>query len=167
MGQRGFSGTGLILHWDGHAWSKSLELTSPGYGPNYALFGVWGSGSTDVWAVGQNCPADSYGYAEWYQCTYSALHWNGAAWSSATLPKEIGSLNGVWGSGPCDVWAVGASTFDNVDASTVMQPRIVHWDCKAWSDASDSRVHGALRAVGGGGPGDVWAAGDDGIFHHS
>jgi len=34
------------------------------------------------------------------------MHWDGTGWSTVQSPT-LGSLYGVWGSGPDDVWAVG------------------------------------------------------------
>jgi hypothetical protein len=36
---------GTILHWDGSAWTRSSGTTNP-------LYGVWRSGESVVWAVG-------------------------------------------------------------------------------------------------------------------
>lgn len=55
------------------------------------LFGVWGSGSSDVWAVGLGG---------------TILHWNGSAWARL-MSVTSSDLYGVWGSGTSDVWAVG------------------------------------------------------------
>ena len=64
------------------------------YGPHPqggALFGIWGSTSNNVWAVGDDG---------------ALIHWNGAYWqgSSSNTAKH---LRDVWGSGASDVWAVG------------------------------------------------------------
>jgi hypothetical protein len=56
------------------------------------LMGVWGSGASDVWAVGDSG---------------TILHWNGSAWSSATS-GTANTLTGVWGSAS-NAWAVGRS----------------------------------------------------------
>ena len=81
----------VILHYNGTTWATdpvSGTLTQS------ALNAVWGSGASDVWAVG------SQGVI---------LHYNGTAWAadgkSGTVTQN--SLLGVWGSGPQDVWASG------------------------------------------------------------
>ena len=94
-----------------------------------SLYGVWGSGTSDVWAVG------SGGIVHWDGSAWTAvlsgigpsgiwgsgasdvwavggsgiiLHWDGSAWAS--VPScTTGYLFGVWGSGASDVWAVGES----------------------------------------------------------
>ncbi len=55
------------------------------------LFGVWGSGPSDVWAVGWGG---------------TILRWDGRAWARVSSGATV-DLLGVWGSGPSDVWAVG------------------------------------------------------------
>jgi len=62
-------------------------------------------------------------------------------------------LASVWGSGPNDVWAVGA--FGSV----------THWDGKTWTTTSVGE-RSSLRAVWGTGPNDVWTmAAPNQIFH--
>lgn len=74
---------GVILHWDGRAWSS--EDTRP-------LESVWGAAADDVWAVGER-----------------VLHWDGRAWTEAPdLLFDITRLADVSGLASDAVWAVGA-----------------------------------------------------------
>src|SRR5262249_4379700 len=84
--------------WDGSAWTIVPSGTSN------TLFGVWGSGPSDVWAVGQ---------------FDTALHWDGSAWTN--IPTGMVATAGVWGSAPDDVWAAGSSV------------TMMHWDGSAWT----------------------------------
>ena len=60
---------------------------------------MWGSASTDVWAVGDDFGGDA-----------RILHWDGGAWSSvSTGTGTMSGLFAVWGSASTDVWAVGLS----------------------------------------------------------
>lgn len=60
--------------------------------PLFALTSVWGSGPSDVWAVGSGG---------------TIVHWDGSAWKlTPTAPATQNTLRGVWGSGPNDIWAV-------------------------------------------------------------
>jgi len=77
--------TGVLLHWDGCQWQKSLV---PGAGFN----DVWGASATDVWTVGDRG---------------TALHWDGAAWSPVATGTTTTILAAVSGTGSRDVWAVG------------------------------------------------------------
>jgi hypothetical protein len=85
-----------ILHWDSSAW------TSFPSGTIADLSGVWGSGASDVWAVG--------GLGEVFS---TIVHWDGSEWTSVSS-GTTNWLFGVWGSGASDVWAVG-------DAGTILE----------------------------------------------
>ena len=73
-----------MLHWNGTAWTSAASPATD------QLHGLWGSGPSDIWAVG------------W---SGTILHWNGTAWTSVSSPPA--AFSSVWGSGPNDVWAVG------------------------------------------------------------
>src|SRR6476659_1535743 len=66
------------------AWSAVNSPTTEG------LFGIWGSGPDDVWAVGGSFSKGTI------------VHWDGSSWSTVPCPPS-GLLSGVWGSGPNDV----------------------------------------------------------------
>jgi hypothetical protein len=72
------------------------------------LTAVWGSGSGDVWAVGD---------------AGTAIHWNGSAWT-AWRTATTGDLSAISGSGPDNVWAVspGPST-----------GQVIRFDGTSWS----------------------------------
>jgi hypothetical protein len=130
----------LIEHYDGTSWS-AVQGANTGGNPLLpstagSLDAVWGSGPTDVWAVGRA------GLIE---------HWNGSTWSAVSAAANTQDLLGVWGSGPSDVWAVGSQTSGN--ATTGVTER---WDGSSWSvvPGADSGA-GAWAAVWGTGPGDV------------
>ncbi len=130
---------GLILHWDGIAWSSVAS------GTPYALHGIWGSGASDVWAVG-------YGGA--------IVHWNGTRWSTVAS-GTTDALEAVSGSGPDDVWAVGASQVGKWPSFGA----ILHWNGVTWSKRASGTTN-ALHAVWSDGSG-AWAVGDSGtLLHH-
>ena len=122
---------GTILRWDGTGWGSAAPVTSDIY------YGVWGSGSDDVWVAAQGV----------------LLHWDGGAWTDASIGSSIGGC-GVWGSGPDDVWAVGGPP-----------PSVLHWDGVAWTEAS-SGTSETLFGIWGSGPSDVWAVGSRGCILH-
>lgn len=164
---------GVLMHWDGAAWS------SPPSGATAILNGVWGSRPNDVWAVGD------YGVA---------LHWNGTSWTNVPTGSTQ-SLSKVWGSASNDVWAVGhggtvlhwdGSTWTAVTSRTALwlsdmwgssagdvwstgfaedgsASGIIHWDGSVFSVVKGDAVPG-LSALWGSGPNDVWAVGS-GILH--
>lgn len=99
----------FVARWNGRSWGSSLpsggRLWDGNPSPHPALRGVWGSAPDDVWAVGPhgavyvrtgNAPGPA-----------TLAHWDGHGWSaSGSCPTK--DLSAVWGSGPDDVWAVGA-----------------------------------------------------------
>ncbi|MBN9161526.1 MAG: hypothetical protein J0I07_11215, partial [Myxococcales bacterium] len=65
-------------------------------------------------------------------------------------------LHAVWGTGPNDVWAVGA------------EGTILHFDGVAWTVSSTGLGSGQevnLTGIWGSGPNDVWAVGGNVALH--
>lgn len=94
---------GVILHYDGVAWTTSTLVPPPSAGHKQA-FKVWGAAADDVWVVGT---------------VALLMHWDGAAWE--TLPEPVyptSTLTTVHGSTADWVVAVGgpgnarAATYD-------------------------------------------------------
>jgi hypothetical protein len=162
---------GLVLHWDGKAWSRS-DIIDAG------LNAVWGSSGL-VWAAGNANHISEY---------------KNGSWSAQDIQVSVpDDLLGVWGSSPTSVWAVSAngplvyydgdqnlwapvnSSFglDSVWGSGAddvwgvgFGGTIVHYDGNAWKAVS-SPATVRLNGVWGGGPNDVWAVGIGGtILHH-
>ncbi len=74
---------GRISHYDGTTWSVKPSGTSR------ALYGIWGTNSQNVFAVG-NGPI---------------LHFDGTSWVSMT--DDSVNADGVWGTAPDNVYALG------------------------------------------------------------
>src|SRR5512140_1637448 len=71
-----------------HEDPEPVDLSSP---TSESLTGIWGSSSTDLWAVG---------------AAGTILHGDGRSWTPmASGVRE--TLHDVHGSGPSDVWASG------------------------------------------------------------
>ncbi len=83
------------------------DPTFPSFPEVKILQGVWGSSSTDVFAVG-------------YSGTI--LHYDGNTWSVQASGIAV-LLSGVWGSSATDVFAVGG----------VLSATILHYDGTDWS----------------------------------
>ena len=101
-----------------------------------SLFSLWGSSSTDVWAVGGGGTIRHYTQA--------------AGWTAAGSPTHV-DLRALSGSRANDVWAVG-------DAGT-----IVHYDGAVWTVSATPFPAGRARdlyAVWASPDGDVWVSGD-------
>jgi hypothetical protein len=109
----------------GWCWSTPAPQGNP-------LYSIWGSSSSDVWAVGESG---------------AIVHWNGKVWSQ--VPSGVaGALRSVWAASPSDAWTVGD------DAA------VLHWNGSAWSPRSDVPATGYYwRAVWGTSASDVWIVG--------
>jgi hypothetical protein len=106
-----------------------------------SLFDIWGSSSTDVWAVGT---------------AGTILHWDGKEW----LPSVSGTseaLLSVWGSGPSDVWT--GSTTHNLLHSAGWQADGGGWELKPAATGFNPST-ATIYTIRGTGPNDVWAVGD-------
>jgi hypothetical protein len=111
----------------GASWTV---VSAPPTGQNAQLQGVSAPSDTNAWAVGSENGAINTGLG-----SHALIdHWNGTAWSQATVPALTGtvSLAGVSASGASDAWAVGTQrpqryTFD---------PLALHWNGTAWAAAS-------------------------------
>lgn len=125
---------GVILRGSGVMWS-SLDN-----GTRQDLNAVWGSSSSDIWAVGYR----------------TVLRWNGSRWDPVTVPVvDPQGFVGVWGTGPNDVWVVGRSGV------------ILHFDGAVWAQDPYMLMGGSLSAIWGSGAKDVWIAGTRGITLHN
>lgn len=107
-----------IRHYDGADWTT---MTIPASGASPSIRSVWGTGSTDVYAVGTNS---------------TVLHYNGNSiqeWSAldAGLSGTSYDLYDIWGSADDDLFAVGAgSTILHYNGSswTEMDSHLSYWD---------------------------------------
>ncbi|HEY1954092.1 MAG TPA: hypothetical protein VGH28_00720 [Polyangiaceae bacterium] len=124
---------GLMLHWNGSAWSKVDAATIS------HVSGIWGTSANDVWATAGGIGGTN---------ANNLVHWNGQAWSPVDPGTTI-NLASVWGTSPSDVYAVGASGV----AGTV-----IHFDGATWSSLFDSGEM-APSGVAGSGASDVWVVG--------
>jgi len=124
----GYNGTSinfhtLAEHWDGQSWNV---VPTPAPGTYDALYGLGGSGPTDLWAVGYYKTGN-----EIYQSL--TLHWDGITWSEVESPNttDYNWFNGVTATGPNDVWAVGYEYEDGGNA--IARPLIQRWNGSGWS----------------------------------
>jgi hypothetical protein len=107
------------------AWHSPPPVPPPSAGANSVLQDVSVRAPTDTWAVGA-----------WWNTTAHpfAVHWNGEAWSTASLPERAQPtyLTGVDALAPDDVWAVGSGETEPGD-TTPTTAVILHFDGTAWS----------------------------------
>jgi hypothetical protein len=170
---------GVILHWNGKAWSSVTIGDRP-------LTGIWGRAARDIWAVGTGGAIFHFD-----GCTWSAvpsgttqrllsvwgsaadavwtggddgtmLRWNGATWSSIPIGTNR-RIERIWGSGPDNVWAVGGDGALG-DGKGDGYGSIFHWNGTAWSSQdAGTKSWLYLGGVWGSGPNDVWAVGATGM----
>jgi hypothetical protein len=122
----GTSGLGIgsayiLMHWNGHSWSL---VNGPPVSGSW-LTSIKAFASDDVWAVGTK------DYDGTRSFTFT-LHWDGSAWSEIPSPnvQMLNSLDGVDGTAPNDVWAVGTSTSS---PNFIIHTMAMHWNGTAWS----------------------------------
>src|SRR5262249_32657070 len=110
-----FDPAGILVTGNGsHVTGPNLPITytmacsadtwatfpSPVFNTSNGLYGVWGTGANDVWAVG--------GFDDGWDYDKSNLiqHWNGTDWSTPSTGTTA-TLLSAWGSGASDIWVVG------------------------------------------------------------
>lgn len=107
------------------------------------LFGVGGTGPSDVYAVGEP----------------GVLHTtdHGKTWTSQKLPPEAGDIEAVWGSGPDNVYAVGrfGVILHSANAGTT------------WKSQRVDPNTGDLFAIWGSDPHNLFVVGWDGVILHA
>jgi len=115
------------------------------------LNATFAASHTQAWAVGQTrVSASGDGFETLIE------EWNGSTWSvvpGAPASVSASFLNGVSGSGPSDIWAVGQN------AGTSF---IEHWNGQSWSHVASPASEppdGQLNAVSADSPTDAWAGG--------
>jgi hypothetical protein len=134
-------GSGRALPDGGTAWRASQGCFTC-----TDLHGLWGTGTEDLWVVGENGAAQHS----------AALDDAGAPRWVAKETATTQTLNAIWGSSPSDVWAVG-------EAGTIR-----HWTndpSQRWA-LVPSGTTADLAAVWGSGPKDIWAVGDGATVIH-
>lgn len=100
---------GPLYHYDGSAWN-SVAIDNQNV-INIRKF--WGSGSQDIWAVGNRV----------------ILHYDGTQWSIVNQGTFISYLADIHGSSQSDIWAVGENGLPGD------MPLILHYNGSAWSES--------------------------------
>ncbi len=163
----GMAGPNVLQHWNGSSW------TSYAGAETVDMVALWGSGSSDVYAVGGT----------------KMQHWNGSAWSDTTSASD--ALLAIWGSSPTDVYACGKTGVlvhsTGGAFSTASGNPLGTEDCAAvWGSSSSNvyiggvnvyRFNGTswnsvsagisdVRAIWGTSSSDVWIGGTSGQMVH-
>lgn len=104
------------------------------------LWTVWGTGQSNIYAVGAGG---------------TVIQFDGTSWNSVSTPAGTNQLRGVWGTSPSDVFVVGGG-------GTIM-----HYNGSSWTGLTG--VGGASRlflGVWGSSPTNVFAVADSGVIVH-
>lgn len=136
----GADSTGVMLRWDGKAWSE--VALPPG---TRRLHWVAGVGEA-LWVVGE---------------AGTSLRRVGEQWSAVATGTDV-SLWGVWGASEAEIWTVGGDGFTGA-------PVLLRYDGAAWSPGAAPPLppeSHALFKVWGSGADDVTAIGDFGVAIH-
>jgi hypothetical protein len=105
---------------------------------NY-FYAVWGSGPSDVWAVGNIISGNAL--------AASIFHYDGSAWKSSLVETSMQDFSGVWGSGPTDVWAAGFGG-------------LYHFDGTSWKQTGPTNTNLSIFGrIWGSGSDDAWTTG--------
>lgn len=120
-----------VLRLSGGVWS---EMQTPPVG---MLLGVWGTSSTDVFAVGVGG---------------AIIHYDGSAWRRMNTPARDGDLLGIRGNSPQDVYAVGDRNWWGPGGCC---SDVLHFDGSSWRELN--RMTG--QAVFG-----VWTTPDEAVL---
>ncbi len=116
-----------FFQWDGTTWR---EVSSPSGGLNE----IWGSASTDVFAVGD---------------LGALVHFDGVEWRPEDAPTTR-DLRAIWGNGPDDVYAAGEGG------------GLVHRDASGWSGIESGTTED-LIGVWASSPTEIWTLSDTSV----
>jgi hypothetical protein len=129
-----------VWYYNGTAWAGVFAEDN-----SYLINAIWGSDAQHIWGVDNN--------GNVLQCTGCTT--GGSTWSK-TVTGVGNSLNGIWGTSPTDIWAVGGTTGLPTDPGEVQ-----HYDGTSWTP-STIHVSSALNAVWGSSTSSVWAVAANG-----
>lgn len=118
VGGNAFSGTPLILHYDGQTLTPFTVTTTPAI---FTLFKVWGAGSR-VFAVGQSGVI---------------VEFNGSSWQQVDSGGATAQFISLWGTSENNIVAVGG----------LVQPQVAHFDGAGWTTVTDTSLFYGLNAV--------------------
>jgi len=152
--QPGYIDQTLIEHWDGSSWSivSSPSVESTRYAN--ALTSVVAFAPNVAFAAGSYFDADD-------EVSHTLIErWDGTKWSlMPTVDAGSTFFEAISGSGPNDVWAVGAARFKH-DHDELLA---VHWNGFVWRPISVPRPPGRFaifEGVADLAPNDAWAVGE-------
>ncbi|HCG63344.1 MAG TPA: hypothetical protein DEZ27_05970 [Sphaerochaeta sp.] len=123
---------------------------------------IYGSDAHNLWTVGYNDRSGGKMY-----------RFDGKQWADVKLYTSQGgkiipgiNLNAIHGFSARDIWAVGERhyTSRNPPPTFLDSSLIIHFDGQEWTESAIDRG-GELKAIWGSGPGNIWAAGTNTLYH--
>jgi hypothetical protein len=123
---------GVLLHYDGTAWTRIDRAIIGDY------LAIWGTAANDVWIAGSS----------------SLMHYDGSSWRAVSPPgfRSGETLYAGWSGGPNDVWIT--TVYDPTATSGVW-----HWNGTRWSYDPIGGDQVRLFGIAGAGT-QVFAVGD-------
>jgi hypothetical protein len=170
---------GTVVHYDGSSWKATQVGATSGINSGFSA--VWGSSSTDVWAVTYSAIWHFDGKI-WSKADTGTLkpegltgiwgskptdvffnghkmwHYNGAKWTEKALDKAEGGA--VWGSGPQEVYAIRNGN----GTSSSPGHKVWRYDGTTWSPLQDPPTSKRLSGLWGAAPGRVYVVGEGGTL---
>jgi hypothetical protein len=153
----GISGTvtnrALILHWNGHEWSKESTGVPTGQDVNGSeLTAVAASSASNAWAIGS--------FSEVTAPHSVIVHWNGHAWKQVSFPEPADDrVLSVSVTSATNAWVVGE------DGAAPYKPWALRWNGKAWKSVPMPKlpltktVGAGLTGVSATSASNAWAVG--------
>jgi hypothetical protein len=136
VGRDAGSRSGVILHYDGAAWSPVFQLDG------LVLNAVRGTADDDVYAAGFRVDRN-------FNVNGVIVHFDGTDWSEVDIPPSD-VINELWASAADDVFAVGAGGV------------VLHFDGSGWTTTNPITTE--LLGIWGVSASDVFAVGAAGTI---
>ena len=146
------NGDGIILHYNGSEWQEMNRRALIYFGE------IWGTEPNDIFVLG--------GYQNPMVLSSYILHYDGTEWRDVRYGGGYETpewLNGLWGSGSDDIFAVGYGWDDTISDHVAI---VLHYEGNEWRKIILEQTPERLNKVWGSGPNDVFVAGENGIILH-